>query len=126
MPFATVYEWHPASLVLECDCGEKVTLSATSTGPRPPVVGAAPTSAPSSTRSESAKAVCRTISPTPGSMMLESAHNNTSMMRPLILKARAGVTTILRRPPTRSKPKEKNCLMRAEQTVNEMAQEVLS
>ena len=30
MPFATVYEWHPASVDLECDCGEKVTLSATS------------------------------------------------------------------------------------------------
>ena len=31
MPFATVYEWHPATVVLECECGEKVTLSATST-----------------------------------------------------------------------------------------------
>ena len=31
MPFATDYEWHPASVTLECDCGEKVTLSATST-----------------------------------------------------------------------------------------------
>ena len=31
MPFATVYEWYPASVALECECGEKVTLSATST-----------------------------------------------------------------------------------------------
>jgi hypothetical protein len=31
MPFGKVYEWHPASVALECDCGEKVTLSATST-----------------------------------------------------------------------------------------------
>jgi hypothetical protein len=31
MPFATVYAWHPASVALECECGEKVTLSATST-----------------------------------------------------------------------------------------------
>jgi hypothetical protein len=31
MPFATVYEWHPAAVALECDCGEKVTLTATST-----------------------------------------------------------------------------------------------
>ena len=31
MPFGNVYEWHPASVALECDCGEKVTLSATST-----------------------------------------------------------------------------------------------
>jgi hypothetical protein len=31
VPFGKVYEWHPASVALECDCGEKVTLSATST-----------------------------------------------------------------------------------------------
>jgi hypothetical protein len=31
MPFGKVYEWHPAYAALECDCGEKVTLSATST-----------------------------------------------------------------------------------------------
>ena len=31
MPFGKVYEWHPASVALECECGEKVTLSATST-----------------------------------------------------------------------------------------------
>ncbi len=31
MPFGKVYEWHPAHVILECDCGEKVTLSATST-----------------------------------------------------------------------------------------------
>ena len=31
MPFATVYEWHPAYLALECDCAEKVTLTAAST-----------------------------------------------------------------------------------------------
>ena len=31
MPFGKVYEWHPASVALQCDCGEKVTLSATST-----------------------------------------------------------------------------------------------
>jgi hypothetical protein len=31
MPFGKVYEWHPAAVDLECDCGEKVTLTATST-----------------------------------------------------------------------------------------------
>src|SRR5215211_9401707 len=31
MPFGKVYEWHPALVALECECGEKVTLSATST-----------------------------------------------------------------------------------------------
>jgi hypothetical protein len=30
MPFGKVYAWHPATVALECDCGEKVTLSATS------------------------------------------------------------------------------------------------
>ena len=31
IPFGKVYAWHPAYVALECDCGEKVTLSATST-----------------------------------------------------------------------------------------------
>jgi hypothetical protein len=31
MPFGKVYAWHPAHVALECDCGQKVTLSATST-----------------------------------------------------------------------------------------------
>ena len=31
LPFGKVYEWCPAHVALECDCGEKVTLSATST-----------------------------------------------------------------------------------------------
>jgi len=31
MPFGKVYRWHPARVALECDCGEKVTLEATST-----------------------------------------------------------------------------------------------
>jgi hypothetical protein len=30
MPFGKVYAWHPASVDLECDCGEQVTLAATS------------------------------------------------------------------------------------------------
>jgi hypothetical protein len=31
VPFGKIYEWHPAYVTLECECGEKVTLSATST-----------------------------------------------------------------------------------------------
>jgi hypothetical protein len=31
MPFAKVYEWHPAYVLLECECGEKWTITATST-----------------------------------------------------------------------------------------------
>jgi hypothetical protein len=27
MPFGMVYEWCPAHVALECDCGETVTLS---------------------------------------------------------------------------------------------------
>jgi hypothetical protein len=30
MPFGKLYQWHPARVALECDCGEKVTLEATS------------------------------------------------------------------------------------------------
>ena len=29
VPFGKVYAWHPAYVTLECDCGQKVTLSAT-------------------------------------------------------------------------------------------------
>ena len=29
-PFSRSYEWHPAYVTLECDCGEKLTLSSTS------------------------------------------------------------------------------------------------
>ena len=31
VPFGKVYEWHPAYLSLECDCGERLILTATST-----------------------------------------------------------------------------------------------
>jgi hypothetical protein len=31
MPFGKVYQWQPARVTLECDCAEKVILSATST-----------------------------------------------------------------------------------------------
>jgi hypothetical protein len=31
VPFGTVYEWRPAYVVLECECGEKLILTATST-----------------------------------------------------------------------------------------------
>ena len=31
VPFGKTYEWHPAHVALECECGEKVTLNATST-----------------------------------------------------------------------------------------------
>ncbi len=30
IPFGRTYEWHPAYITLECECGEKVTVTATS------------------------------------------------------------------------------------------------
>ena len=30
-PFARTYEWHPAYVILECECGEELTLTSTST-----------------------------------------------------------------------------------------------
>src|SRR5215203_7057175 len=53
------------------------------------------------------KLLLRRSSAAPGSMTQESVHNNTSVTRRLIQKAHPGVTTILRKPTTRSKPKEK-------------------
>jgi hypothetical protein len=31
LPFGKVYEWHPEYIALECECGEKLILTATST-----------------------------------------------------------------------------------------------
>ena len=31
LPFGKVYEWHPAYVALECECGEKVILTAAGT-----------------------------------------------------------------------------------------------
>ena len=31
VPFGKVYEWHPAYVALECDCGERLIITATST-----------------------------------------------------------------------------------------------
>src|SRR5215212_8000321 len=31
VPFGKVYQWHPEHVALECECGEKLILSATST-----------------------------------------------------------------------------------------------
>ena len=31
VPFGRIYEWHAEQIIVECDCGERFTLSATST-----------------------------------------------------------------------------------------------
>ena len=41
VPFGKVYECHPAYVVIECECGEKVTLRATTTIPTCGCCGAA-------------------------------------------------------------------------------------
>jgi len=105
MPFGKTYEWHPAYLVLECGCGKKWTIDAKSTITPANVAVILPTPSPEPSKME--KLLFRRSSVVPGSMTQESVHNNTSVTRRLIPKARAGVTTILRRPPTRSKLKEK-------------------
>ena len=33
VPFGRSYEWHPEHIIVECDCGERFTLGATSTTP---------------------------------------------------------------------------------------------
>ena|ERR671912_533615 len=30
VPFGRIYEWHPQHTIIECDCGERFTLTATS------------------------------------------------------------------------------------------------
>jgi hypothetical protein len=105
MPFGKTYEWHPAYVVLECGCGKRWTIDAISTIPPANVAVILPTSSPEASRME--KLLFRRSSAAPGSMTQESVHNNTSVTRRLIQKAHPGVTTILRRPATRSKPKEK-------------------
>jgi len=32
-PFSRAYDWHPACVLLKCDCGEELTLTGTSTIP---------------------------------------------------------------------------------------------
>ena len=31
VPFGRIYEWHPEHIIVECDCGERFTSTATST-----------------------------------------------------------------------------------------------
>ncbi len=53
VPFGKTYEWHPGYVVLECDCGEELTLTSTSTITR--CRCGAPTTVLSSATSESEK-----------------------------------------------------------------------
>ncbi len=53
VPFGKTYEWHPGYVVLECDCGEELTLTSTTTITR--CRCGAPTTVLSSATSESEK-----------------------------------------------------------------------
>jgi hypothetical protein len=52
IPFGRIYEWLPEHIIVECDCGERITLTA-----RPPraLVSVAQTMVPSSMTSKSTK-----------------------------------------------------------------------
>jgi hypothetical protein len=39
-PFSRAYDWYPACVILECDCGEKLALTGSSTGPACRLCGA--------------------------------------------------------------------------------------
>jgi hypothetical protein len=65
--------------------------------PRPLVVGAAQTTAPSSATSKSEKLGCRTKASTPGITTPKSKRNSIGKMRLLIARIRPGATTTLRR-----------------------------
>jgi hypothetical protein len=103
MPFGKVYVWNPAHVALECDCGEKVTLSATSTTSTCGRCGVNLGAFAYGIRERQGRLPDELTHP--GSSTQKSVPNSTSVMRPPILKVRPGATTILRRPPTRSKPK---------------------
>src|SRR5215208_3069165 len=107
MPFGKVYAWHPALVALECDCGEKVTLSAPSSSTKTTCsgCGAELGTFVNEIREREGRLPDNLTHPWFYDARQRAQH--TSMMRPLIPKARAGVTTILRQQPTRSKPKEK-------------------
>src|SRR5829696_6294505 len=111
MPFGKTYEWHPAYVVLECGCGRRWTIDAKSTITTCQCGRDLANFLAQAFQDDEATlphALSR-----PGAMTKKSVHNNTSVTSRLILKARPGVTTILRRPPTRSEPKEKKSLIRA-------------
>ena len=102
VPFGKVYEWHPEHVALECECGEKLILTATSTMTTCSRCGADFRGLVHDIKEREGHLPDRL---TPGSTTPKSERNNTSAMRPLILKAHLGVTTILRGPMRRSKPK---------------------
>jgi hypothetical protein len=63
-------------------------------------------SAASSTTCKNTKTICRTGSPTPGSMILNLVRSNACEMRPPIPKARPGVTTMSRQVTARKGTRE--------------------
>ena len=93
VPFGRSYEWQPEQVIVECDCGEELTLTATSTTT---AVGAALTMVPSSATSNSGKVSSRIRSPTPGTTTPESRRKNTNETKLLILRTRLGAITTLR------------------------------
>src|SRR4028119_646285 len=89
VPFGRSYRWHQAHVVLECDCGEKLTSSATSA-----------INASSCRCGADYGALIHSIRgprmSNPGTTISKVKRTNTSKTRLHTLVARAGATTILR------------------------------
>src|SRR5919202_4523561 len=92
--------------------------------PHLPAIGVVPTFVALPTTFKSEKAVCRIGLPTPGSTMPKCGLTNTCGMRPLILQAHPGVTTMSRNTTTGIEVKGK--AMHKNQGVAEMAIDVLA
>src|SRR5215216_6575522 len=94
VPFGRVYDWYPEHIIVECDCGERFTLTATAPGAP---VGVAQTLEPSCTISKSTKLGCRTKASTLGITTPKSKRSSIGKTRLLMLRIRPGATTTLRR-----------------------------
>src|SRR5215204_5751476 len=94
VPFGRGYDWYPEHIIVECDCGERFTLTATAPGAP---VGVAQTLEPSCTISKSTKLGCRTKASTLGSTTPKSKRSSIGKTRLLMLRIRPGATTTLRR-----------------------------
>ena len=94
VPFGRSYAWHPEHILFECDCGEQLTLFASSTTITCRC-GADHGALIHDIRKREARLPDKTIHP--GFTTPKSRRNSTCEMRPLIPRTRLGATTTLRR-----------------------------
>src|SRR5215216_2845431 len=94
VPFGRDYEWHPEQIIVECDCGERFTLSATST------MGTCRCGTDLGAivhDIQEQEAGCRTKASTLGITTPKSKRSSIGKTRLLMLRIRPGATTTLRR-----------------------------